>query len=101
MVINGSPITISANSDTAIVSGIRIERRSMIVGVTDFPDTVMYCLLARTTSEIMRMRRATAIRNTERAVASLSPCWPSAVYSIMRVVTILTFPGFPMMEGIP
>ena len=35
------------------------------------------------------------------AVASCRPFCPRAVYSTIRVVIVLTFPGLPMMEGIP
>ena len=72
-----------------------------MAGRTDLPDTVMYCFFASTTSEMNRMISAITIRNTAMPVASFSACWPRETYSTMRVVTVCTRPGLPMMEGMP
>ena len=59
MVANGIRITMTANRDTRIVSGIRHLRRSTIAGLTDLPDTVIYCFFASTTSDRKRIKIAT------------------------------------------
>ena len=65
--------TITANSDTSSVTGSRQRRRCTTAGLTDFPDTVMYCRFASTTSDRKSITSATAIRKTDRAVASFMP----------------------------
>ena len=101
IVAKGISTTITANSDTSPVSGTRQLRSSTTAGRTDLPDTVMYCFFASITSDMNRIASATAIRNTARAVASFRPCCPKDTNSTMRVVTVFTLPGVPMMEGIP
>ena len=42
------------------------------------------------------------IRKTARVVASVMPSWlPMLTKSMIRVVTVWTCPGAPMMEGMP
>ena len=101
IVAKGIRMTITAKSETKIVSGTLQRRSSTSVGCMDLPDTVMYCRFARTTSERNRMITASSIRNTAMPMASLSPCWPRETYSTMRVVTVCTRPGLPMIDGMP
>ena len=101
IVTKGRTTTITAKSETRTVMGMRQARRSTIAGRTDLPETVMYCFLASRTSEINRTIRPTTMRNTARPVASFMPVCPCPTYSTMRVVTVFTLPGIPMMDGMP
>ena len=101
MVANGISTTMTANRETSAVAGTRQERRSTMAGRTDLPDTVMYWRLASTTSEMNRMMTAITIRKTAMPVASFRPCWPRETYSTIRVVTVCTRPGLPMIDGMP
>ena len=101
MVTKGIPITTTANRDVSTVSGSRHFPSSTVVGRTDLPDTVMYCFRFITVSDTNSSTRDTAISSTAMPVASSSRCWPRATYSTIRVVTVCTRPGLPMMEGMP
>ena len=101
IVAKGTRITMQANRLTSTVMGVRHLPRSTMLGRVDLPDTVMYCFRAITTSDRYRMMMASTIRNTARPVASLMPSAPRPMYSTIRVVTVCTLPGAPMIEGIP
>ena len=101
IVAKGISTTMMANRLTRMVNGQRHLPRSTMLGRVDLPDTVMYCLRATTKSDRYRMMMASAIRNTAKPVASLMPCAPRPLYSMMRVVTVCTLPGAPIMDGMP
>ena len=101
MVAKGMRITTTAKRETRTVKGTRQKRRSTTAGLTDLPETVMYCFFASTTSERKRISTATVSRKTAMPVASFMPCWPRPTYSTILVVTVWTRPGEPMIEGMP
>ena len=101
MVAKGITITTTAKRDTKRVRGSLHLPRSTMAGCTDFPETVMYCRFASTTSERNKIKIANTIRKMAIPVASLRPCCPRALYSTILVVTVCTRPGAPIIEGIP
>ena len=74
MVAKGMRMTTTAKRETRTVKGTRQKRRSTTAGLTDFPETVMYCFFASTTSERKRISTATVNRKTAMPVASFMPC---------------------------
>ncbi len=72
-VANGIITTIKANKNTKIVTGTRHLPSSTILGLTDFPEIVIYCLEDNTKLEIYKIKIAISINETARAVASVRP----------------------------
>ena len=74
---------------TIRVNTIRQRPKSTIVGLVDFPETVMYCFRPTTKVEMKRTKLATSIRNTANVVASIRPsCVPIKVISTILVVIV-------------